>query len=73
MGLVLSRKPGESIVIDGKTTVTVHGSHNMRVVVEAPSSVSVIRSELLKRKHVQDRVATPEGESGQQEANTHDA
>ena len=73
MGLILTRKPGESIVIDGKTTVTVHGSSNVRVVIEAPSNVTVVRSEVLKRKHVQNRVATPEGESGRQVANTQEA
>jgi len=49
--LVLSRKKGETIVIDGGFRVTVlevHGN-STRLGIEAPKEVRVMRSELLDR------------------------
>jgi carbon storage regulator len=48
--LVLSRKPGEKIVIDGQVRLTVlevHGGQ-VRLGVEAPEAVRVLRDELVK-------------------------
>jgi carbon storage regulator len=50
--LVLSRKEGESVVIDGEITVTIleiHGN-KIRLGVEAPKQVPVRRSELTEVK-----------------------
>jgi carbon storage regulator len=47
--LVLTRKVGESIVIDGDITITVVGvqENKIRLGVEAPEWIKVWRSELL--------------------------
>lgn len=49
--LVLTRKEGERITIDGGITITVVQIHNgkVRVGLEAPPEVHIIRSELLER------------------------
>jgi len=49
--LILSRKLGERIVIDGGITVTVTAVRGsvVRLGIEAPSEVSVSRSEIYKR------------------------
>lgn len=46
--LVLSRKPNEKIVIDGGIVVTVLkvDSHNVRLGIEAPDQVRIVRAEL---------------------------
>ncbi len=49
--LVLSRKRDESIVIDGNiriTVVSIHGNQ-VRLGIEAPNSVSILREELCDR------------------------
>jgi carbon storage regulator len=48
MMLVLSRKPGQKIVIAGGITLTVVGVEGKRVTlgIEAPSSVHILRGEL---------------------------
>ena len=52
-GLVLSRKPGESILIgdDIKITVTGIQEGRARVWIDAPRDVKIVREELLKAKH----------------------
>ena len=47
--LVLSRKLNQSIVIDGRITITVVGVHGnqIRLGIEAPKDVPVFRKELL--------------------------
>lgn len=47
--LVLSRKPGEKIVIDGGITVTVVEiiGNRVKIGLEAPSHVSILRGELM--------------------------
>jgi carbon storage regulator len=49
--LVLSRKPGEKIVLDGGITITVVGAQGDRVQVgiEAPGDVRILREELSRR------------------------
>jgi carbon storage regulator CsrA len=47
--LVLSRKSGESIIIDGHTRIkllAIHGKH-VSLGIDAPERISVIRDELL--------------------------
>lgn len=47
--LILSRKAGESIVIDGNITVTVTETQRgkVRLRIAAPQSVKIVRAELL--------------------------
>ena len=54
--LVLSRKPKESIVIDGQITVTVLqvNGKNVRLGIEAPKEVPIRRKELRERKLAND-------------------
>lgn len=50
--LVLTRRPGEEIVIDGKirlTVVSVHGDR-VRIGIKAPPSVIVDRQEIHERR-----------------------
>jgi carbon storage regulator len=50
--LVLTRRPGEEIVIDGRirlTVVSVHGDR-VRIGIEAPPSVIVDRQEIHERR-----------------------
>jgi len=49
--LVLTRKVGESVVIDGGIEVFVldNNGHQVRLGFKAPDDVSVVRSELLAR------------------------
>lgn len=51
--LVLSRKPGEKLVIDGRITITITRIAGNRVTVgiEAPDDVRIVRSELEMFKH----------------------
>lgn len=49
MGLVLTRKPGQAIVIDGDIYVTVtqiYGRGQVKLQVDAPRSVTVDREEI---------------------------
>ena len=48
--LVLSRREGESITIEGGITVTVLEQHgaNVRLGIEAPAETGVMRTELLE-------------------------
>lgn len=49
--LVLTRKLGESIVINGNIVVTVHQlkGNTVRLAFEAPKDVPIVRSELLEK------------------------
>jgi carbon storage regulator len=49
--LVLSRKLNESIIIDGDIRITVVGvrGHHVRLGIEAPDSVPILREELQNR------------------------
>lgn len=48
--LVLQRKKGEALLIDGKTTVSISdvGSDWVRLVIDAPKEVRIMRKELLE-------------------------
>jgi carbon storage regulator CsrA len=50
--LVLTRKPGESILIDQniKVTITHVNGNQVRVGIEAPPEVTIVRSELLQQQ-----------------------
>lgn len=51
--LVLSRKPGEKVIIGGNITVTVVEikGNRIRLAFEAPGDVSIMRQELLVNTH----------------------
>ena len=62
--LVLSRKLNESIIINGNIRVTIvgiRGSH-VRVGLEAPSSVPILREELQDRSGCGALLGSPTGE-----------
>lgn len=45
--LVLSRKPGESLLIDGRIRITLLGcGSRARIGIEAPADVQIVRSEI---------------------------
>jgi carbon storage regulator len=50
--LVLTRKPTESIVIDGSIRITILGvrGNQVRIGIEAPSEVTVHREEVSRRR-----------------------
>lgn len=50
--LILQRREGQSLVIDGKTVVTVQeiGQGRVKIAVDAPREVSIFRSELIEAK-----------------------
>lgn len=51
--LVLSRKPGERILIgdDIEVTVVRIGPNNVRIGIEAPREMAIVREELTGRSH----------------------
>ena len=60
--LVLTRRPGEEIVIDGNIRITVVAvkGDRIRIGIEAPPSVVVDRQEIHeRRKHAPDQVPHP--------------
>ena len=51
--LVLARKVGEGVVIDGRIVVTileVRGADQVRLGIEAPADVSILRAEVAERR-----------------------
>lgn len=57
--LMLTRRVGESLVIDDEIKVIIIGSSgaNIRVGIEAPKKMTIMRSELLNREPVQRRLS----------------
>jgi carbon storage regulator len=55
--LILSRRPGDAILIDGgiRIVVLASGQRCVRLGIEAPAQVGIVREEILNR--------TPEGEA----------
>lgn len=47
--LVLARKIGESVVLDDKTVITIKeiGKDGVKIAIEAPKSVKILRKELI--------------------------
>lgn len=68
--LVLSRKPGESIVIDGRVVVTIVEvrAGKVRIGVEAPEEVSVDRFEVHEAKKEEAKRTDEAGKSPKAEA-----
>jgi carbon storage regulator len=66
--LVLSRKPGEQVMIDGDITITVVqvGGGRVKIGIEAPPHVAVMRGELVGAP--QDGASDPDTEGWQQHA-----
>jgi len=50
MALVLSRKDGQSVYVDGCAKITVYSSTKVRVMIEAPETTHIRRGELPERK-----------------------
>lgn len=63
--LILSRRVGESVVIDGGVTVVVLACDRggVRLGVQAPPSVSVLRGELVRQVEEENRRAAEPGEA----------
>ena len=65
--LVLSRKPGERILIGGNITVTIVriGPNNVRLGIEAPREMNIVREELCIEfpPHLRDLMEQPEGDA----------
>lgn len=59
--LVLSRKPGETIVIDGKIRITVVslGPGRVKIGIEAPREMTVDRGEVHDRKSLEGGARPP--------------
>jgi carbon storage regulator len=64
--LVLSRKRNERIVIDGNIVITVVqvGPNQVKIGIEAPQEVSVMREEILHRDAPAAREPSPMGMAG---------
>jgi carbon storage regulator len=64
--LVLSRKPGEKVVIGNGITVTVVevNGNRVRVGIEAPDQVRILRSELAALPDEPAEPAAPSGDGG---------
>jgi carbon storage regulator len=62
--LVLSRKLNESIIIDGNIRITIVGirGNHVRVGIEAPNSVPIIRDELQDRAGSRALLGPPTGD-----------
>lgn len=60
--LVLSRKPGERILIGNDITVTIVriGPNNVRVGIDAPRDLNIVREELCARENVPAAVSAAE-------------
>jgi carbon storage regulator len=72
--LILSRKPGEKILIGGIITVTVASviGNKVRLAFEAPDQVLILRAELLGRQDRPVPDADPEGKPPEWEDGTPD-
>ena len=56
MALVLSRKPGESLVIDGQAVITIVRATpgKVSIAITAPATTQVVREELLTEEESSD-------------------
>jgi len=65
--LILTRNQGESINIGEAVTVTVLGTKGgqVRLGIDAPRQIKVLRSELLDRPRSEHRSESPEPDSGE--------
>jgi sRNA-binding carbon storage regulator CsrA len=46
MALIISRKNGQSVMVDGCATITVYCTSNVSLHIEAPRDVHILRGEL---------------------------
>jgi carbon storage regulator len=53
MALVLGRRPGESIIINGNIKITVVKTEDqmLRLRIDAPKDVSIVREEVIQKEH----------------------
>jgi carbon storage regulator len=60
--LVLSRKPGESIYIDGaiKVTIISTSGNRVKIGIDAPSEIPIVRSELSRDRDVEEAYSDEE-------------
>jgi carbon storage regulator len=65
--LILSRKPGDAIIIDGGIRVVVLACDrkSVRLGIEAPSSVSIVRSEIVVAIAEENQRATDTADASQ--------
>ena len=63
--LILSRKPGDAIVIDGGIRIVVVQTDRggVRLGIEAPADVSILRAELLEQVAARNRSAAVSGDA----------
>lgn len=59
--LVLSRKPGERILIGDDVAVTIVriGPNTVRLGIDAPREMNIVREELCQRDHAADQLTEP--------------
>ena len=64
--LILSRKAGDAIVIDGGIRIVVVQCERgtVRIGIEAPAEVTILRAELLEQVAAQNRRASVHGDGG---------
>jgi carbon storage regulator CsrA len=55
MSLILSRKSGQSVIVDGCATITIYGSGNVRLKIDAPQETHVLRGELAQQETTDER------------------
>lgn len=57
MALVLNRKAGQTVIIDGCVTITVYSAANVRLKIDAPAEVNIRRGELEAKETIDERGA----------------
>lgn len=70
--LILSRRPGDAIVIDGgiRIVVLASGQRCVRLGIEAPSQIGIVREEVLARVGNKEGSDKPDGNgSGEKQGN----
>lgn len=70
--LVLQRKKGESILIDGKIEVTIAdiGSDRVKISIEAPREIDILRSELVEAANANKAAAASQNPASIQALNS---
>jgi len=65
--LILSRRPGDAILIDGgiRIVVLASGQRSVRLGIEAPSQIGIVREEIASRPHGPKRENGPGDEAVQ--------
>lgn len=55
MALILSRRDGQAIMVDGCATITVYSKSIVKLHIEAPAETHVLRSELAEKEKLDER------------------